>query len=68
MKNLISKVIGGLAVVTLVIVSFSSTVNAQPVSMDQVEITTSQELTEAQAMMQSEWVITRNFFVVGSPK
>ncbi|WP_130734727.1 hypothetical protein [Flavobacterium sp. J27] len=68
MKNLVSKLVGGLAVATLVIGSFSSTVNAQAVSMDEVEITATQELTEAQTMMASEWVITRNFFVVGDPK
>ena len=68
MKNLVSKLIGGLAVATLVIASFSSTVNAQPVSMDEVEVTATQELTEAQAMMASEWIITRNYVVVGEPR
>ena len=67
MKNLVSKVIGGLAVATIVIGSFSSTANAQAVSMDEVEVTATQELTEAQAMMASEWIITRNFVVIGEP-
>ena len=68
MKNLVSKLIGGLAVATLVIGSFSSTATANTVSMDQVKVNATSELTEAQEMMASEWVVTRNFVVVGSPK
>ena len=68
MKNLVSKLIGGLAVATLVIGSFSSTANAQPVSIDEVEVTATQELTEAQAMIASEWIVTRNFVIIGEPQ
>ncbi len=68
MKNLVSKLVGGLAVATLVIGSFSSTANAQPVSIDEVEVTATQELTEAQAMIASEWIVTRNFVIIGEPQ
>lgn len=67
MKKLVSKLIGGLGVVALVVGSFTSTANAQPVSMDEVQITEVGNLEEVAAA--GDWaIVTRDFFVYGESR
>ena len=67
MKNTISKLAGGLAVVALIIGSFTSTANAQEVSMDEVQITEVGNL-EVVAKKADWKFITRDFIYYGQSK
>lgn len=67
MKKLVSKLIGGLGVVALVVGSFTSTANAQPVSMEDVQITEVGNLEEVAAA--ADWeIITRDFIWRGETR
>ncbi len=69
MKKFVSKLIGGLALVALTIGSFTTTVNAQPVKMNEVSITTTADFETESKAAEGRWaVLTRNFFVTGKDK
>ncbi|WP_442265277.1 hypothetical protein ACSIGC_13180 [Tenacibaculum sp. ZS6-P6] len=66
MKNLVSKLIGGIALTALVIGSLTTTVNAQPVDMNDVNINTAESF-EAFVAEKEDWTfISRDFVYKGS--
>ncbi|WP_299677570.1 hypothetical protein [uncultured Tenacibaculum sp.] len=67
MKNLVSKLIGGIALTALVIGSVTTTVNAQPVDMNDVNINTAESFEAFAAAEKEEWTfISRDFVYKGS--
>ncbi|WP_299617569.1 hypothetical protein [uncultured Tenacibaculum sp.] len=66
MKNLVSKLIGGLALTALTIGSFTTTANAQPVDMNEVSITTAANFDETSEPLKEWTFVSRDYVYKGS--
>ena len=67
MKNLL-KLTGGIAVVACMFTATLSTATAQPTALDQVEINSTDDFDATLAALKSEWIVTRNYVIIGDPK